>query len=221
MSAHLNRLGARPDHYTLHEQLNLPDTVLARVVEVHRGQVDVVTDEGPCRAFLLHHQDTPAVGDWCAVQPSPESGIPPMVRALLPRHTSFSRKVAGRRSDGQVIVCATTTICTPQRQLLFPTGRSCRRSRTAQAQLTSSSVVWGHLIGSRSPRRRHPSVRRPHSVRSGAASGRPGSRRSSPEPRAGEGAQRLARAWRGLRGRRPGRERGRRYAQRASDGWRA
>lgn len=104
MSAHLNRLGARPDHYTLHEQLNLPDTVLARVVEVHRGQVDVVTDEGPCRAFLLHHQDTPAVGDWCAVQPSPESGIPPMVRALLPRHTSFSRKVAGRRSDGQVIV---------------------------------------------------------------------------------------------------------------------
>ena len=106
----------------------------------------------------------------------------------------------------------------PSATTTFPHGCSCHRPRAGQSRGTSNSGRKGHPIGRRSPRRRHPPVHRPHEMRSDATSGRPGSARSSPEPRAAGHVERVPRAWRGLRGARPGRKRARRYAERVMDG---
>jgi ribosome biogenesis GTPase len=52
--------------------------------------------EAPNRAAL------PAVGDWVAIHISSASAQP-TIQAVLPRRTSFSRKVAGERSAQQVV----------------------------------------------------------------------------------------------------------------------
>ena len=44
----------------------------------------------------------PAVGDWVAVSARPEEGAA-TIHAVLPRRTKFSRKVALRASDEQVL----------------------------------------------------------------------------------------------------------------------
>ena len=44
----------------------------------------------------------PAVGDWVAVARDANDG-PAVIHAVLPRRSAFSRKIAGRRSDAQIV----------------------------------------------------------------------------------------------------------------------
>jgi len=53
--------------------------------------------------------DLPVVGDWVAYRPD-EDGEPTTVHAVLPRRTRIARKVAGERSDEQVLAANVDTV---------------------------------------------------------------------------------------------------------------
>lgn len=57
---------------------------------------------GKMRQLSTSANALPVVGDWVAVQEQ-DGFYGSMIRAVVPRRTSFSRKVAGKRSDEQVI----------------------------------------------------------------------------------------------------------------------
>jgi ribosome biogenesis GTPase len=74
--------------------------VPGRVAIPHRGAYDVVTADGEVRARLPGRTrrerasaELPVVGDWVAVEPS-EGDAAPVIRAVLPRRTKFSRRAA-------------------------------------------------------------------------------------------------------------------------------
>jgi ribosome biogenesis GTPase / thiamine phosphate phosphatase len=81
----------------------------ARVTVEHRGAHEVRTEAAEGTAvvsgrfrFEAATDGFPAVGDWVAISGSPADDAA-TIHALLPRRTSFTRKVAGLRSDGQVV----------------------------------------------------------------------------------------------------------------------
>ncbi|MER5355151.1 ribosome small subunit-dependent GTPase A [Kitasatospora sp. NPDC002551] len=92
----------------------------ARIVRVDRGQCDVVLADPATGELRTVRADTrqvgdadmincPCTGDWAAVDLS--DGLPmPAVAALLPRSTAIIRKVAGKRSDGQVLAANVDTV---------------------------------------------------------------------------------------------------------------
>lgn len=80
----------------------------ARVMVEHQHAYTVRTAAGEGTAavsgryrFETHGPDDfPAVGDWVAIDGAPGAAT---IHALLPRRSAFTRLVAGRRSDGQVV----------------------------------------------------------------------------------------------------------------------
>ncbi len=86
------------------------DFVPARVVAEHRSGYRVQTDtaEYPARTSgRLRHQaassaDLPAVGDWVVAQEAMGTGEV-IIHEVLPRKSKFSRKVAGDRTEEQVV----------------------------------------------------------------------------------------------------------------------
>jgi len=53
--------------------------------------------------------DLPVVGDWVAVRPGEGDG-PAAIRAVLPRKSAFTRKVAGTTTDEQVVAANVDTV---------------------------------------------------------------------------------------------------------------
>jgi ribosome biogenesis GTPase len=51
----------------------------------------------------------PAVGDWVALRP-PSSGGRAVIKVILPRRSRFSRKVAGRETEEQVVAANIDTV---------------------------------------------------------------------------------------------------------------
>ncbi|MFI6157519.1 ribosome small subunit-dependent GTPase A [Kitasatospora sp. NPDC051170] len=91
----------------------------ARIVRVDRGQCDAVIadpETGEVRTVRLDTRpvgdadmiNCPCTGDWAAA----DLYAQPMaaVSALLPRSTAIIRKVAGKRSDGQVLAANVDTV---------------------------------------------------------------------------------------------------------------
>ena len=78
-----------------------------RVSGEHRGQLDVLTRNGPLRAMvrgnLQFGLEAPGIGDWVAVRVSDDPGMPHLVEAVLPRRTRFVRKAAGRTTEPQLV----------------------------------------------------------------------------------------------------------------------
>ncbi|MEY4550642.1 MAG: hypothetical protein RL685_6837 [Pseudomonadota bacterium] len=91
-----------------------PASVLqpARVITEHRGAYNLLSANGPSWAEptgRLRHQaqdrlELPAVGDWVAVDGSAR------VVAVLPRRSSFVRKVALNRTEPQVVAANIDTV---------------------------------------------------------------------------------------------------------------
>jgi ribosome biogenesis GTPase len=81
-----------------------------RVAFEHKNFFRVYTQYGEVLAELsgkLRHEavnrsDLPAVGDWVAIRSRPERSRA-TIHAVLPRRTSFARKVAGSRTEEQVV----------------------------------------------------------------------------------------------------------------------
>jgi ribosome biogenesis GTPase len=89
----------------------------ARVAREHKELYSVYTEHGELAAKVsgrMRHgaasrADFPAVGDWVAVEPRPEEARA-TIRALLPRKSSFSRKVAWARTEEQVVAANVDTV---------------------------------------------------------------------------------------------------------------
>ncbi len=81
-----------------------------RVIQAHRGRVvlhdgDQEIAGSPSRAAGL-----PVVGDWVAYVLTDRRDAPARIEAILPRRTKLSRKVAGGRSDEQVVAANVDTV---------------------------------------------------------------------------------------------------------------
>jgi len=87
-----------------------PGWIPARVVREHRGAYALASETGECLAEVsgrLRHRassrrDFPAVGDWVAAE-DPDSSSRAIIQVLLPRHSAFVRRAAGKRSEDQVV----------------------------------------------------------------------------------------------------------------------
>jgi ribosome biogenesis GTPase len=78
----------------------------ARVAVQHRGEYVVYTQHGELRAEvtgrLRNDDNQPAVGDWVAVALRQDEARA-TIHAVLPRHSSFTRKVAWAETKPQVV----------------------------------------------------------------------------------------------------------------------
>ena len=81
-----------------------------RVVLEHKNFFRVHTEHGEELAEIsgkLRHEavnrsDLPAVGDWVVIRSRPEGGSA-VIHAVLPRRTTFVRKIAGSRTEEQIV----------------------------------------------------------------------------------------------------------------------
>jgi ribosome biogenesis GTPase len=100
------------------EEHRAADLVPARVAVPHRGAYDVLTEEGETRARLpgrarrdRETAELPVVGDWVALEPG--SRGEPVIQAVLPRRTKFSRRAAhepGSESAREQVVAANVDV---------------------------------------------------------------------------------------------------------------
>ncbi|MBC8376485.1 MAG: ribosome small subunit-dependent GTPase A [FCB group bacterium] len=89
----------------------------ARVISAHRSEYKVHTGETDISAKAagrLYHApfrqtELPAVGDWVVVDDTDVSGKA-IIRGVLPRKSTFSRKVAGKNSNEQVMATNLDTV---------------------------------------------------------------------------------------------------------------
>ena len=88
-----------------------------RVTLEHKNFFRVYTEHGDVLAEIsgrLRHdavkrRDLPAVGDWVVIRSRPEHGWV-IIDAVLPRRTSFARKIAGSRTEEQIVAANIDTI---------------------------------------------------------------------------------------------------------------
>lgn len=93
-----------------------PESVAARVVSQQRGLWRIAGDfaeswaeaSGTLRAAAETGADWPAVGDWVGAE-IVKGGGRPLIQTVLPRRSKFTRKVAGRRVEEQVIAANVDT----------------------------------------------------------------------------------------------------------------
>ena len=111
MKVTLERLGWTPHFQKAFEALNKANWVPGRLIRetkinftalLHDGEdIDVVLS-GKVWHDAKTDAELPAVGDWVAIDLGRE-GDEPVIRALLPRQTCFSRKEPGKSSAEQVL----------------------------------------------------------------------------------------------------------------------
>ena len=105
----LSALGWTAELQHAFDEIGDPRLEPARVAAEHRGSYRVLTAAGGVTGTVpgkMTHEATsreelPAVGDWVAVEMIDADGA--VIRAVLPRRSSFIRKLAGDRADAQVI----------------------------------------------------------------------------------------------------------------------
>jgi ribosome biogenesis GTPase len=94
------------------EQGLVPARVVAQkgLYHVSTGEAEHFADlAGKLRHGLRGSGGYPAVGDWVALRPPTGDGRA-LIQAVLPRRSKFSRKVAGQRTDEQVVAANVDTI---------------------------------------------------------------------------------------------------------------
>ena len=80
------------------------------IYTVHTATAEVLARvAGRLRHRATSRRDYPAVGDWVALDPVPVHGRA-TIHAVLPRRSGFSRKVAGGRTDEQVVAANVDTV---------------------------------------------------------------------------------------------------------------
>ncbi|MBN1376306.1 MAG: ribosome small subunit-dependent GTPase A [Dehalococcoidia bacterium] len=97
--------------------LKIPDTVPARVISEFKGAFQVYSQSGELTAtvsgkmrYLAETEEQyPSVGDWVVIKPLPDEQKA-VIRAILPRKSKFSRKVAGERTEEQIVSANIDTV---------------------------------------------------------------------------------------------------------------
>ncbi|MGH2757591.1 MAG: GTPase RsgA, partial [Actinomycetota bacterium] len=109
MSFDLSALGWTAELQSTIDELGDPSLVAARVAVEHRGSFRLFTAQGEVAATVPgkmtydadSREDLPAVGDWVAAEVvDAESAV---IRAVLPRRSSFVRKTTGLEAKAQVL----------------------------------------------------------------------------------------------------------------------
>jgi len=106
----LTDLGIRPIHSNALILLERPGLEAARIVRQDRERFRIQTASnsisgevsGRYRNNATRSSDFPVVGDWVAVVARPSAGTA-TIHNLLPRFSSFSRKVAGDNTEEQLV----------------------------------------------------------------------------------------------------------------------
>ncbi len=78
----------------------------ARVSSQERTVWTIQTEHGPRQARMPASgfgDGLPVVGDWVVAVPGDEQSDPWLIRGVLPRRSKFSRKVAGQRTEEQIV----------------------------------------------------------------------------------------------------------------------
>jgi len=86
------------------------DLIPGRIAVQHRAYYSILSEIGELKGEVTGKmeylasgpQDLPAVGDWVVLHPRSEESAATIVE-LLPRKTKFSRKVAGRKTEEQIV----------------------------------------------------------------------------------------------------------------------
>ena len=89
--------------------------VRARVSEENRGLYKIISENGECWAELrgkLRHEAAsremlPAVGDWVLQE---EHGVRSTIHFVFGRHSKFSRKMAGKKTEEQIVAANVDTV---------------------------------------------------------------------------------------------------------------
>lgn len=87
------------------------DFKVGRVAIEHRALYKIFTTEGEILGNVsgkmqhaaLSREDYPAVGDWVIIDRTDASTGNAVIHGILPRKSKFSRKIAGNKSDEQII----------------------------------------------------------------------------------------------------------------------
>ncbi len=101
-------------HY---QSVKVPGSVPARVVSESKGSYRVFSQYGEFNAKIsgkMRFHSTkenlyPAVGDWVTIKPQVNEHKA-TIQAILPRRSKFSRKVAGERTEEQVVSANVDTV---------------------------------------------------------------------------------------------------------------
>ncbi len=115
----LESLGWRAFFSDAFDQYRASELIPARITQEHRNGYLAYSRHGEFRAELagsFRHRagsrsrsERPAVGDWVALQ-FHDNGNQTMIHGVLPRASAFSRKVAGVRSEEQVVAANIDTV---------------------------------------------------------------------------------------------------------------
>ncbi len=97
---------------------SLEERTPGRVVLELRGVCSVRTESGEVEAAAtgrMRHEaagpgDLPSIGDWVVLEPPAREGDAGRIHAVLPRRTRFSRKVAGAKTQEQVVAANVDTL---------------------------------------------------------------------------------------------------------------
>jgi ribosome biogenesis GTPase / thiamine phosphate phosphatase len=113
----LDDFGWNPFFQKQFQILKVPDTIPARVISESKGSFQVYSRYGELTAVvsgkMRYLTETeyqyPAVGDWVVITPliNEQKGI---IQAVLPRISKFSRKVAGVRTQEQIVSANVDTV---------------------------------------------------------------------------------------------------------------
>jgi ribosome biogenesis GTPase len=102
----LETLGFGPDFAAEFEQYEAEGLIPARVAVEHHGFYELLAAEGDLGGVptgrLKFASVEPAVGDWVAAEKLPDERKA-LIRAVLPRRTTFSRKEPWKRTAEQVV----------------------------------------------------------------------------------------------------------------------
>jgi len=99
------------------QTVEIPDSVPARVISASKGSFQVYSQygeltakiSGKMRYYAEGEKEYPAVGDWVVIKPllNEQKGI---IHAVLPRKSKLSRKVAGERTEEQIVSANIDTV---------------------------------------------------------------------------------------------------------------
>ena len=97
------------------QQKQYDELIRARVSEENRGLYKIVSESGECLAELrgkLRHEAMsremlPAVGDWVLAD---ESGTRSTIHFVFNRRSKFSRKIAGKKTEEQIVAANVDTV---------------------------------------------------------------------------------------------------------------
>ena len=113
----IESLGWSPSLHQQFEQLKSNGFVPARVAEEHRERYIVFGEFGERSAEITgklrfssnSRLDFPAVGDWVAVQTGANDSLA-VIHSVMPRTTTFLRKVAGETTEPQLLATNIDTV---------------------------------------------------------------------------------------------------------------